>query len=294
MARWTPDQLSRCDIQGFDIKQIKVQKYFWIKGKEEASSTPDGKVFGFDYYVTVDQNDKQPWNAIASIKGYRDGICRLQFLGLSSNPSKRLETNCGFRENLLRACYKHQSWIPDTGAWLPGYDPAQTISIPTVHPEFKKWKNEKVANLAKRDCKPLIRLHWSKAYISDKMLPVFLHELSLAIQVAFTGPDPLQSHGTGIASPNFDLVLAEVSDASTTDMMIMNLADFGQWFAVDLLTLKRRMLEYKAIFEQLFQEKYGPDLFFCKCKTADSNCDDLYAEGNNRLRKEMLRIIEQV
>ena len=279
--------VNRCNIPGKEeeIRVIKRQKKFWIRGKEEQE--PGAKLYGLDYFISrcKDCPEGDRVSLIRTMKGYNGGVCRLEFDPIDPRRAL-LQSHCEliFEFNLLAVCFKYNHRIRNPeGSW----DPTNPENVPTIIPNHNKpWRNEIVAKLAKEVCQPLIRLHWTKAPTYNEPQQRRLMDISLALFAARSGnlatnPDWL---------PTYDLVLAELADGPT-DMLIMRISEFSKIFSYHVPTITARLNAINAMFTDLFKEPYGPDLFFCECPSG--NCGELELKGDNFIRQRIRNMIAE-
>lgn len=270
------------------IQSIKVEKKLWIRGKEDNNVCVEGRpcpletIAAMIYYVSA-KNDKQDVNDILNMKGHKGGVCIMKFRPMRRRMQSRCETM--FELNLLAACFLYSTIVNPKLSWLVGsWDPIKPLDIPILDPRINsKWRNEKVAKIAKQDCQPLVRLHIPKVESPQERRERIFLDISLALRATVRGRE---AHSP-LWSPTYDLVMAELAKGSD-EMMIMDISEFAKLFPYDVLTITARSVAISELFTNIFKEPLWPDLFFCKC---ERNCGELKKNGENFVKKHILDMI---
>jgi len=281
LKKYLQDDIEKCNVPNrlVEVQGIKAQKHFWVRGKEDRGAMSDK--YGFDYYISRNKDDNQVPHLIRTMRGYTGGVCRLEF-----EPKRaRLQSHCEklFEENLLAACFE---FTPKFGEHMNSWDPTNPIEVPSMNPNAnQKWRNQKVAILAKEVCQPLIRLHWPKNLPRDIPRERLMMDIALALRA--TGPNKEVSAPNW--TPYYNLVLAELARGAD-DMMIMTIPEFAKLFSHDVPTVRERVTPLNDMFTRLFKEPSWPDLFFCKCHEV---CGELENKGDNFIRKNIRNLIAE-
>ena len=281
LKKYLQDEIDKCNLPNrlIEVQAIKAQKHFWIRGKKDRGAGSD--MYGFDYYISRNKDDNQRRDLIRTMRGYTGGVCRLQF-----EPERtRLQSHCEklFEENLLAACFE---FTPKFGDQTNSWDPTNPIEVPSMNPDVnKKWRDQKVAKIAKKVCQPLIRLHWPKNLPRDIPRERLMMDIALALRA--TGPGKEVS--APLWTPYYDLVIAELARGAD-DMMIMTIPEFAELFSHDVPTVRERVPTLNDMFTKLFKEPFWPDLFFCKCYP---KCEELENKGDNFVRKYIRNLISE-